>query len=354
MVEHATSSDKPTLVHCQAGKHRSTATGAAIRCAEGESPRTAMKEVKKQRPMADPNRVILRHADEMIGGNLEKEANRDLNVIPHVYWPAYKGGDPEEAQTYDESYQSPEAWEKDYEHEEHFTGYDVPEVEGNIRLKKDNLDELKEKGYSPKMKWLAADIDNPDHRELNEEDVERIKQKKQEDDLLGQAGVYSTPRGYRAVWPLDEPVDVEESEDLIENLHDKLKEKGENVDESAKDWTRMYRMPKVKEGFPDEEGERTSPDVLDFENMDTIEPHELKKESSMITKLARSIENEREKEAQGQQGRLTRKEFMNAMEVIQNLPDEIVKRILRQTKGRERRAVKKLLQYQEGAQNVTD
>ena len=47
-------------VHCQRGRHRGVAMGAAILIAQGYNPQEAMDLIKAQRPVADPNIFYIR------------------------------------------------------------------------------------------------------------------------------------------------------------------------------------------------------------------------------------------------------------------------------------------------------
>jgi protein-tyrosine phosphatase len=47
--------------HCAVGRHRSVAMGAAILIAQGHTPETAIKLIKNQRPVADPDVFYVRH-----------------------------------------------------------------------------------------------------------------------------------------------------------------------------------------------------------------------------------------------------------------------------------------------------
>jgi protein tyrosine phosphatase (PTP) superfamily phosphohydrolase (DUF442 family) len=46
--------------HCAKGRHRSVAMGAAILIAQGHTPETAIRLIKKQRPIADPGMFYIR------------------------------------------------------------------------------------------------------------------------------------------------------------------------------------------------------------------------------------------------------------------------------------------------------
>jgi len=46
--------------HCAKGRHRSVAMGAAILIAQGHTPETAMRLIKQQRPISDPDIFYIR------------------------------------------------------------------------------------------------------------------------------------------------------------------------------------------------------------------------------------------------------------------------------------------------------
>jgi protein tyrosine phosphatase (PTP) superfamily phosphohydrolase (DUF442 family) len=47
--------------HCAKGRHRSVAMGAAILIAQGQTPKEAMRLIKQQRPISDPDMFYIRN-----------------------------------------------------------------------------------------------------------------------------------------------------------------------------------------------------------------------------------------------------------------------------------------------------
>lgn len=297
IIEHGRKAERPLLSHCKAGVSRGPAASWAIRCARGANPEQALHEVVKDRPEASPNPRMVRMADDILdldGKMVEalknlppprkreamkrqtpsKEASGDppLNLFPHVYSPSYSGGDP---RSYNRGKvaKGRDVWKKRHEHDEVFSLYDVPELEGALRLKKGQLDELRDRGFTPQMNWIAADIDTPGKESAGKRDIDAYRRRSKP---LQKAGVYSTPHGARAVWPLASSVAPEEGEDVIEKVHDHLQEKNIPVDRSTSDWTRLYRMPSTNRDFPEQgRSGRYDPDVLEVDSMKPLEIEEL-------------------------------------------------------------------------------
>ena len=289
IIEHGTRSDRPVLAHCRAGVSRGPASAWAIRCARGEDPREALDQVVQDRPQASPNPLMTQYADELLGldGEMvealeelpppryrgsEKTASegRKMTVFPNVYTPAYEGGDPEEVPG-GEVIGVSSALTDRHPHDEVFAMYRIPGVQQGLRLKKSSIEPLKSRGFTPQMEWLAADIDMPDHRDITPEDIEKVRETRDRVPLLERAGVYTTPRGWRALWPLEEPTSIDEGQEALSALHDRLTDEDIPVDESTADWTRLFRLPRTKrDPDRDSESEVYEPDWMDLSQMGSI------------------------------------------------------------------------------------
>lgn len=70
------------LIHCRAGVSRSTAASIAVLVSRGATPRDAIDYVQKIRPVLDPNELILKRADEVLGlrGELIEAYNQWADV----------------------------------------------------------------------------------------------------------------------------------------------------------------------------------------------------------------------------------------------------------------------------------
>ena len=68
------------LVHCTAGKSRSTAIGIAALIQHGMTPQEAFDHVKALRPALIPNRLIIQYVDELL------ELNGELNKVIEEYY----------------------------------------------------------------------------------------------------------------------------------------------------------------------------------------------------------------------------------------------------------------------------
>jgi predicted protein tyrosine phosphatase len=63
--------ESKVLIHCTAGKSRSTAIALAIMVLNGMTPDEALKKVKLLSPAMCPNRLMTEYLDEVIGANGE-------------------------------------------------------------------------------------------------------------------------------------------------------------------------------------------------------------------------------------------------------------------------------------------
>lgn len=59
-AEEVLDAGKKVYVHCQMGRHRGVAMGAAILIARGYEPEAAMRKIKEARPVADPDAWYIR------------------------------------------------------------------------------------------------------------------------------------------------------------------------------------------------------------------------------------------------------------------------------------------------------
>lgn len=85
--------ESKVLVHCSAGKSRSTAIALAILVLHGMSPEDALAKVKLLSPAMCPNRLMTEYLDEVIGakGELLKAVNdwydKTIIMIPGLAFP---------------------------------------------------------------------------------------------------------------------------------------------------------------------------------------------------------------------------------------------------------------------------
>lgn len=85
-------------------------------------------------------------------------------------------------------------------------------------------------------------------------------------DLLESAAWYATPRGYRLMWSLAEPLPIRQYEPLFKAAAEMLKNVGIRVDTQTVDWTRLSYTPRAKGRRPaaeDYEPLNTPLDVAD-------------------------------------------------------------------------------------------
>ena len=128
----------------------------------------------------------------------------------------------------------------------HFTTYTIKGLEVWPRLSKQSLSSFEEM-VPIKMPILAFDWDCPGHSEWTPELYEELFSKLYtlEEGLSNWRYVYTTRHGARIIYKLSTPLPVLEGEQYINTLFKLFKESGIDVDPACKDWTRLFRCPKV-------------------------------------------------------------------------------------------------------------
>jgi hypothetical protein len=151
----------------------------------------------------------------------------------------------------------------------HFTSYvvfkDGVPVRRQPRLKKDQLQLVRERGFEVRMQVLIADIDTVPHEPITNEQIKDALAK-----LAGQStiGLYTTRKGIRVVQPVTEARTPEQYEAGLPPWLDglqKLLGDSWNVDFACCDWTRHFRMPNVVI-----DRKKTRP-VIDLDRMTSVE-----------------------------------------------------------------------------------
>jgi hypothetical protein len=155
-----------------------------------------------------------------------------------------------------------EALEREWDGDAHFVGYHLVEDEGRAadmpRLRKEILGSLEREGVTVELSCLALDWDTPGHVPLTEkyllEFCDKLAKVRASDPELDNVYAWYTSRaGARVVYVLDTPVGPDEFEARLGTLLYKYQSLGMEVDMSCRDWTRLYRLPKVRR-----DGKRTS------------------------------------------------------------------------------------------------
>lgn len=154
------------------------------------------------------------------------------------------------------------AVETDWPTDAHCTQYECVTINGvSIRLASGALAE----GVLVRMAWLIGDVDGPDH-------VATPEWREETEPKLEASGLawYSTSGGYRVIAALDEPVTLRTPDDAADwtaRYHgwceQLLEQHGLELDTSACDWTRLFRLPRVRrDGKPTVADLRGEPPAL--------------------------------------------------------------------------------------------
>jgi len=136
-----------------------------------------------------------------------------------------------------------DAWRTGWSGDHHFVAY---AASGGYRAAKATLGAPE--GLRPVLTCLVADVDFPGHvrawddPEMVEQAVGWIEAAM---DAVPGVGVYSTLGGFRLVGVLPEPVPADRADHLIQVWLDRLEAAGVPVDRACKDWTRLFRLPRV-------------------------------------------------------------------------------------------------------------
>ena len=160
-----------------------------------------------------------------------------------------------------------EAWPIEYGTDAHFLLYSFDGLDEAVRVNKSALPALADAGHEPHARWVALDLDNPDHREWETEDYDRLESLLTASgplaNLLDDAIKYQTRHGWRAVWPLRYGLPVSKYESFLSQFLGYLDGQGLgqhfDLDHACRDWTRMFRMPHVVR-----DGQPTRPAMTDF------------------------------------------------------------------------------------------
>lgn len=128
----------------------------------------------------------------------------------------------------------------------HFTTYTLQGLHEWPRLSKQSLDSFNEM-VEVTTSLLVFDWDCPGHSEWTPELYADFFTKLYElDGILGNwRYCYTTKHGARLIYSLSTPVPVTVSEQYIATLFGMFKEAEIDVDPSCKDWTRLFRCPRV-------------------------------------------------------------------------------------------------------------
>ncbi len=162
-----------------------------------------------------------------------------------------------------------QAWREDA----HFVTYVVRQGGAPLlrqpRVNKGGVAWLREQGYELGAEVLVADVDNPNHAPWTPELRDSLERTRALP-VLATAGIYTTAHGYRVLQPLARAMPVEAFENAVRAWLLELEAAGIPVDWACADWTRMFRLPRVRRDGRAQKGE------LLLERMRPVDPPAVK------------------------------------------------------------------------------
>lgn len=138
------------------------------------------------------------------------------------------------------------------------------------RINKGGVAWLREQGFELSAEVLVADVDNPGHAEWTPALRETLSGLMSRSAMLATAGIYLTAHGWRVVQPLTRPLPVEAFEAALRGWLVELEAGGIPIDWACADWTRMFRLPRVRRDGRAQKGE------LLLERMRPVDPPSVK------------------------------------------------------------------------------
>jgi hypothetical protein len=155
-----------------------------------------------------------------------------------------------------------EAFATHYDTEAHCPGYTIPQAVSQPRATTASLGALCAMGLNPVMTWVFVDVDNAGHAPWTKGEAEaRVRalfDNAMPGSPLANAGVYTTPHGFRLVWQLAKPIPVQKYRSWATQWHQALSratglpitrhgatEQG-GIDYTCNQWTRGYKLPYIK------------------------------------------------------------------------------------------------------------
>lgn len=144
-----------------------------------------------------------------------------------------------------------DALDRTWDWDAFFVGYRVVDEDGDLyhgRVNKTAVASFASNGARVEVTTLALDYDLPGHEAWTDENIAEFLEVVPglfEGTLPAPTAVYSTRAGARFVYTLSRPVSPGDAEELLAGLIATYNEVGIEVDEACKDWTRLFRLPKV-------------------------------------------------------------------------------------------------------------
>lgn len=171
-----------------------------------------------------------------------------------------------------------------------FTCYTLPGMPQWPRMHKNAVKSITELIGEPVMHMFAFDWDTPNHAPWNDDLLEDFISRFDAltNPLLKAWGVlYTSRHGARLVYFLKDPVTVRDGEQYIATLLLLFKEQGLEMDSSCKDWTRLFRAPRVvRNGLRTEE----EPYFIYEEQSGTLDTSKLKKSPTLTIPSLKSFD----------------------------------------------------------------
>jgi len=141
---------------------------------------------------------------------------------------------------------------KDYPYDAHTVSYVVADSTGTVmpfpRVNKPALREIRAMSAEVFLTFIAIDIDSPGHIALSQESHAELEGlvAKALPQLPDFTAYYTTRAGVRFIYVLEDPIPVDKGEGYILAIIQKFKKAGIRINpEECKDWTRLFRLPKV-------------------------------------------------------------------------------------------------------------
>jgi len=147
-----------------------------------------------------------------------------------------------------------EAMQTEYPTDAHMTCYALRDEDGSYPahplLRKQVLSHIRKAGADVELVAVGLDWDVPGHAPLTEEilgqfyaDLLRIGE--EDGRLANWRAWYSTRHGARVFYQLEKPLPVDEGERYVISIIKAFKDKGLDIDQACRDWTRRFRLPNV-------------------------------------------------------------------------------------------------------------
>ena len=155
----------------------------------------------------------------------------------------------------------PQVMAKSFNTDMFFTCYTVKGIEdlGWPRLRKEALSSYTKEFGEPQMLYFAFDWDCPNHSSWTDDLFSQFFETfyaMTDEQLICWRWVYTSRHGARIVYQLKDSVGVVDGEKYIATMLLRFREAGLVMDEKCKDWTRLFRAPKVvRDGLRTEDEE---------------------------------------------------------------------------------------------------